>query len=63
MQQRDRGNPGVTASLLPQPPLRGVGGGGMEGCRDGEMKERERVQGQADLCVSLSELCCLQGLH
>lgn len=29
----------MTASLLPQLPLRGVRGGGTERCRDGEMKE------------------------
>lgn len=62
LQQKERGNPGVTASLLPWLPLRSVGGGGVrEGARDEEMKagmkrpgkgqnrERERVQGQADL--------------
>lgn len=64
LQQKERGNPGVTASLLPRLPLRSVGGrggreGGSEGVRDEEMKagtkrpgkgqKRERVQGQADL--------------
>lgn len=28
LQHKDRGNPGVSASLLPQLPLRSVGGGG-----------------------------------
>lgn len=35
LQQKDGGNPGVTASLLPQLPLRSVGGGGRE---EGGMK-------------------------
>lgn len=47
LQQKERGNPGVTASLLPKLPLRSVGGGrGREGGRDEEMKAGMRRWGK-----------------
>lgn len=46
LQQKDRGNPGVTASLLPQPALRSVGGGGMQGWRDESRSEGEEREGE-----------------
>lgn len=44
--QKERGNPGVTASPPPQPPLRGVGGGGMQGWRD-ERRRKESEQARS----------------
>ncbi len=47
--QKDRGNPGVTASLLPQPLLRSVGGGGggMQGWRDERGSKETRESGES----------------
>lgn len=49
LQQKERGNPGVTASLLPQLPLRSVGGWGWgEGGREWEMKRWKQEQGDEE---------------